>query len=420
MRFLEWLQLTGKILHGNSYLWSMMKKSSVSRMQRFTYFQILCYVLKRWIRTQHQFLLGKKNWVGSQIHHETELWTQLTESRWNSSGIFSQDSPHCSSSTKSTSSWSKLAIHNILKDELSSCRCSMTSYGDLKTTNRNAMLTPHLCLYLQEDSHQDVGHSSDLDQQRSGLLFFFWQTTRRMGQSRRIDDDQIRRMRTPSFPNHESIVQRNAQKQRRWKFINTLLCRWRKRLKLFSQNCFVNQLSIHGAVSDLWDEYRACQARTGRPVLAGQSDPLFDSASLLMTTPTPSAEVLAQEVLLQKHNERVQRISQQNRVIKFCIDAGFLTTVEVGQYFMTKDTEEFSQFTEPVTFREYTLPRDEKSFDPKGWIRGNTKIGPVFEVTASCLQGKHGVEIRIESVNKDSSHSWVRISHGLNTDLIDK
>ena len=34
--------------------------------------------------------------------------------------------------------------------------------------------------------------------------------------------------------------------------------------------------------------------------------------------------------------------------------AGFLTTVEVGQYFMTKDTEEFQQFTEPVTCREYT------------------------------------------------------------------
>ena len=26
--------------------------------------------------------------VGSQIHHNTELWTQWTESRWNSSGIF--------------------------------------------------------------------------------------------------------------------------------------------------------------------------------------------------------------------------------------------------------------------------------------------------------------------------------------------
>ena len=40
----------------------------------------------------------------------------------------------------------------------------MTSYGDLKTMNGNAMLTPRLCLYLQKDSQQDVGHSSDLDQ----------------------------------------------------------------------------------------------------------------------------------------------------------------------------------------------------------------------------------------------------------------
>ena len=66
---------------------------------------------------------------------------------------------------------------------------------------------------------------------------------------------------------------------------------------------FVNQLSIYGAVSDLCDEYRACQARTGRPVLAGQSDPLFEPASLLMTTPTPSTEVPAQGDLLQKYKK---------------------------------------------------------------------------------------------------------------------
>ena len=83
----------------------------------------------------------------------------------------------------------------------------------------------------------------------------------------------------------------------------------------------------------------------------------------------------------------------ENRVIKFCTDAGFLSTVDVGQYFMTKDTEEFSQVTESETCREYTLPRDEKSTESKGWIRGNTKIGPVLEVTTSYLQGKYGVEI---------------------------
>ena len=116
-------------------------------------------------------------------------------------------------------------------------------------------------------------------------------------------------------------------------------------------------------------------------------------------------------------------LSQQNRVNKICSETGFLTTVGVGQNFMTKDTEEFSQFTDAVACSEHILPRDENSSETKGWIRGNTKIGPVLEVTTSYLQGKYRVEIRIEFVNHDNSHSWVRISHGLNklvTDLSNK
>ena len=157
--------------------------------------------------------------------------------------------------------------------------------------------------------------------------------------------------------------------------------------------------------------------------MAEQSDPHFAPADFLETAPTPSMETPAQENLLQKHKERLEKLPEPDRVIKFCTDAGFLKTVDVGQYFMTTDTEEFSQFTDSVACRQYTLPRDEKSSEPKGWIRGNTKIEPVLEVTTSYLQGKYGVETRIESVNKDNSHSWVRISHGLNklvTDLIDK
>ena len=156
--------------------------------------------------------------------------------------------------------------------------------------------------------------------------------------------------------------------------------------------------------------------------LARQSDPLFVPS--VMKRHTPLTDDPAQEEdLLQRCQERIGKLSQQDRLIMICTDAGFLTTVEVGQYFMTKDTEEFSQFTDSVACREYILPRDENSSEPKGWIRGNTKIGPVLEVTTSYLQGYYGVEIRIESVNKDNSHSWVRIFHGLNklvTDLSNK
>ena len=153
----------------------------------------------------------------------------------------------------------------------------------------------------------------------------------------------------------------------------------------------VKQLSIYGAVSELCEECKTCHVRTGRLVVAGQSNPLFVPS--VMKTHIPLTDDPAQEEdLLQRYQERVEKVSQQDRVIKFCTDAGFLTTVEVGQYFKTKDTEEFSQFTESVACREYTLPKDENSSEPKGWIRGNTKIGPVLEVTTCYLQGKYGVE----------------------------
>ena len=91
----------------------------------------------------------------------------------------------------------------------------------------------------------------------------------------------------------------------------------------------VNQLSIYGAVSDVCQEYSTCQTRTGRPVLAGQSDPLFAPADLLVTTPTPSIEIPAQEHLLQKHKERAEKLQQPDRLIKTCTDAGLLKKVEV-------------------------------------------------------------------------------------------
>ena len=77
---------------------------------------------------------------------------------------------------------------------------------------------------------------------------------------------------------------------------------------------------------------------------------------------------------------------------------------------MTKHTYEFLQFTDSVACREYTLPRDEDSSERKGWIRGNTKIGPASEVTNCCLHGKYGVEITIKSMNNDSTISKKKAS----------
>ena len=95
-----------------------------------------------------------------------------------------------------------------------------------------------------------------------------------------------------------------------------------------------------------------------------------------------------------------------------------MRVIEVGQFFVTKDTGDSRQ-SRTVACREYTLPRDVPASQPKGWIQGNMRIGPVLEVRTSFQHFKHGIEIRIESVKKDNSHSWFRISYGTYTYVID-
>ena len=137
---------------------------SVTRMRRLMYFSdfVLC--------------LAKVNQKGRTVELVQRFTTmQNFGHNWRRvDGIgeeyFPRIPPHCSSSTSSKSSWTKWATQHNSKDELSSCRCSMTSYGELQTMKRNVLLTPRLCLYLQKDFQQDAGHSSDLDQNRSGIL----------------------------------------------------------------------------------------------------------------------------------------------------------------------------------------------------------------------------------------------------------
>ena len=136
------------------------------------------------------------------------------------------------------------------------------------------------------------------------------------------------------------------------------------------------------------------------------------------TVPLENDDPACQNFLLQQYEERIEKLSQQDRLSKFCSDVGFLSVVENGQYFMTKDTGDLTQF-HAVACREYTLPRDDETSQPRGWIQENTKIGPVMEVTSSYSHGKHGVEIRFMSLSRDNTDSWVRISHGSKNFVMD-
>ena len=123
----EYNQLGRFFMETSIFDWWWRSHQSLAR-EGLCIFRFCVYALERWTKTHNQILSRKTSWRGSRV-----------ASQWNSSGIFSQDSPHSSSATKSKSSCQKWATsQKNLQDGSSSCRCSTTSHGDLKTRNRNA------------------------------------------------------------------------------------------------------------------------------------------------------------------------------------------------------------------------------------------------------------------------------------------
>ena len=72
--------------------------------------------------------------------------------------------------------------------------------------------------------------------------------------------------------------------------------------------------------------------------MMGQSSSSIVLSAIKTEVPLDSDDPAFKNCLLQQYEERIEKLSQQDKLSKFCMDAGFLSVVEKGQYFMTKDT----------------------------------------------------------------------------------
>ena len=381
--------------------------------QGFMYFQFLCYVLERWIRTQHQILCvgGKIEFVQRfiAIQNFGHNWRRADGIR----DMFPQNSPHCSSSTKSKSSWGKWANPNNSKDESSSCRCPMTSHGDLKTMNGNAMLTSHLCLYSQKSSQQNVGHSSDLDQKRSGIPL----TTKDHEENgtkseNRWWSDSEKADTQFSVPRvHCPEECSKAKEVENYQYTSVPMG---TRLKLFFAQLFLLISSVSTEQSQI------CVMNAG-PVKQIRGDPCWQDN----LTHCSSQQVcwwqhlhLRLKFLHMKIIAKIQGTSEKALATKPSDKNLYWYKIPDNSWSRTVLHDKgHSRILKIYRIGGLSwvhfAKRWKKSSDPKGWIRGNTKIGPVLEVTTSYLQSKYGVEFRIESVNKDNfslvgqNFSWI-------------
>ena len=93
-------------------------------------------------------------------------------SQWNSNGISSQDSPHCSSSHKVEEFLLRLSVkpEKITGRIIFVSMFNDISWGSKDNKKKNANQVLNSFLSMRRDLEQDNGHSLDLDQKRSGTL----------------------------------------------------------------------------------------------------------------------------------------------------------------------------------------------------------------------------------------------------------
>ena len=197
--------------------------------------------------------------------------------------------------------------------------------------------------------------------------------------ARRIGKGQWSLKGGTNFPRYEPIVQRSTQKQGHGKLsihyaadletVETIL-------RIFVS---ANQLSLHGAVAEICEEYEFLHERTERPVVMGQSSSSLVLNVIKTEVPLDCDDPVNQDLLLQQYEERIEKLSQQDKLSKFCMDAGFLNVVEIGQYFRTKDTADLSQF-HAVVCREYSSKRRRSITTKRMDTRETPKLGPYWKL----------------------------------------
>ena len=92
-----------------------------------------------------------------------------------------------------------------------------------------------------------------------------------------------------------------------------------KRLRLFRIIASANQLSLHGAVAEMCDEYETLHDRLGQPVVVGQSSSSLVLSVIKTEVPLDCDDLAKKDLLLQQYGERIEKLSQQDKLSKLCM-----------------------------------------------------------------------------------------------------
>ena len=178
----------------------------------------------------------------------------------------------------------------------------------------------------------------------------------------------------------------------------------------------VNELSVYGAVADMCGDWAREISRnskgTGEPGAPENLETMVKPPEVSTRDQTSQTDAGVQGNLLRQYDQEFTDLPEHVQLTTLCSNAGLAKTVEKGQNFTTLDGEEHDRLK--GSCREHTLPRSDQLSQVKGWIRGNTRIGPVLDVMVCYHQGSCGIEIKIGFLFGDKTCSWVQIVNGIN------
>ena len=104
-------------------------------------------------------------------------------------------------------------------------------------------------------------------------------------------------------------------------------------------------LSISSVSTEQWQLHamnmKATKIARGNPLYWWDSQ--FVLGEIKAVVPVHDEEPREDQIILQQYFQQVESLSPENRLSKFCKEAGFLRVVEVGQYFVTEMLVNFSR-----------------------------------------------------------------------------
>ena len=277
----------------------------------------------------------------------------------------------------------------------------MTSLVTKKATMMNVWQMPESSKYLREDLVLHNGHL--LDQVFFFTTFFYSAENSPQGAWDHIAEEMLLEFAESGHPTFRATTPLCELKSKGHGKLSFHFAADEPTIETIFALSF---LSISSVSTEQWRQNVKNLRTIKMDRVMGQSTVLGEIEA---EVPLQNENPLNHQILWQQYTERIESLSPESKVSRFCVETGFMRIVEVGRCFITKDTGDFRQFRS-VACRDYTFPRNDLASQRKGWIQGDVRIGPVLEVTTSFRNFKK-MELKFES------GLWVKIILNLGSEF---